>query len=53
MPEFSELHPFIPSDQAKGYRTLFKELETDLCEITGFDNVCFLPNRYKNTFGIF
>ncbi|EDV23160.1 uncharacterized protein TRIADDRAFT_27926 [Trichoplax adhaerens] len=44
MPEFSELHPFIPSEQAQGYRTLFKELETDLCEITGFDNVCFQPN---------
>ena len=27
-----------------GYRQLFSELERDLCEITGFDNISFQPN---------
>jgi len=43
-PEFSSLHPFIPLDQAEGYMTIIKELETDLAEITGFDAVSLQPN---------
>lgn len=42
--EFSSLHPFIPVDQAKGYKEMFTELEKDLCEITGYDNISFQPN---------
>ena len=26
-PEFSDIHPFAPADQAQGYRVLFEELE--------------------------
>lgn len=44
MPEFSELHPFIPEDQALGYKELFYELEKDLAEITGFEAVSLQPN---------
>lgn len=43
-PEFGELHPFCPLDQAEGYHQLFAELEDQLCEITGFDEVSFQPN---------
>ncbi len=43
-PEFSNLHPFAPADQAKGYRILFDELTGWLKEITGFDAVSLQPN---------
>jgi len=43
-PEFGGVHPFVPKDQADGYQFLIKELEKDLCEITGFDSVSFMPN---------
>lgn len=43
-PEIADIHPFAPTDQAFGYRTLFEELESDLCEITGYDHVSFQPN---------
>jgi glycine dehydrogenase len=43
-PEFSSIHPFVPTDQAAGYATLIKELEKDLAEITGFDAVSLQPN---------
>ena len=41
---FSSLHPFIPVDQAAGYQEIFKELERDLCEITGFAGMSLQPN---------
>ncbi|MCX7876232.1 MAG: aminomethyl-transferring glycine dehydrogenase [Melioribacteraceae bacterium] len=41
---FSDLHPFASIEQARGYQTLIKELEKDLCEITGFDAVSLQPN---------
>lgn len=43
-PEFSQIHPFVPTEQARGYRQLFKELEEQLCEITGFSAVSLQPN---------
>lgn len=44
MPEFSELHPFAPIDQALGYQQIFKELEFYLEKITGFSAVSLQPN---------
>jgi glycine dehydrogenase len=44
MPEFGQIHPFVPLDQAKGYHILFKELEYALSEATGFDSICLQPN---------
>lgn len=41
---FSSLHPFVPADQAEGYRQMIKELEKHLCEITGFAGVSLQPN---------
>ena len=42
--KFSAIHPFAPLDQTQGYHQLVEELETMLCEITGFDAVSFQPN---------
>jgi glycine dehydrogenase len=43
-PEFSKLHPFVPVEQAAGYQQVFRELESMLCEITGFAAVSLQPN---------
>ena len=43
-PEFANIHPFAPLDQAEGYLELFKRLEKDLCAITGFAVVSLQPN---------
>jgi glycine dehydrogenase len=43
-PEFARLHPFAPVWQAEGYHQIFRELETDLCEITGLAAVSLQPN---------
>ena len=42
--EFSLPHPFVPTEQMKGYKTLFNDLINDLKEITGFDAVSLQPN---------
>ena len=43
-PEFSELHPLCPHEQARGYHELIDDLERMLREITGFDAVSLQPN---------
>ncbi|XP_069482026.1 glycine dehydrogenase (decarboxylating), mitochondrial [Ambystoma mexicanum] len=43
-PSFANIHPFVPVEQAEGYQQLFRELEKDLCEITGYDRISFQPN---------
>jgi glycine dehydrogenase len=43
-PEFGEMHPFVPENQAAGYSEMFKRLDTWLSEITGFKAVSFQPN---------
>ncbi|HEX8392264.1 MAG TPA: aminomethyl-transferring glycine dehydrogenase, partial [Longimicrobium sp.] len=43
-PEVSRLHPFAPPEQTAGYREMFRQLEADLAEITGFDAVSLQPN---------
>ena len=43
-PGFAGLHPFVPADQARGYRELCTGLERMLCAITGFDAVSLQPN---------
>ena len=42
--EFNSLHPFIPTYQAQGYQQLFEELESMLCDLTGFDAFSLQPN---------
>ncbi|TFY74280.1 hypothetical protein EWM64_g9732 [Hericium alpestre] len=43
-PEFGSVHPFAPQDQVKGYTQVIKELEDDLCKITGFHACSLQPN---------
>ncbi|NEZ04037.1 aminomethyl-transferring glycine dehydrogenase [Wenzhouxiangella sp. XN201] len=43
-PEFAELHPLCPWEQARGYHQLIDELERMLREITGFAAVSLQPN---------
>jgi glycine dehydrogenase len=43
-PEFGQLHPFAPIDQAEGYRELITSLEAWLAEVTGYDAVSLQPN---------
>jgi glycine dehydrogenase len=42
--EFSQLHPFVPANQALGYKQITDELSEYLCEITGFDACSLQPN---------
>ena len=43
-PEFSEIHPFVPADQATGYHELIADLSRKLCAITGYDAISMQPN---------
>ncbi len=43
-PEFANLHPFAPKEQAVGYHKIFEELSKDLSTITGFTATSLQPN---------
>jgi glycine cleavage system P protein (glycine dehydrogenase) len=43
-PEFSQIHPFAPSDQWLGYKQIITELEDWLSKITGFAATSLQPN---------
>ncbi len=43
-PEFGNIHPFVPEDQAEGYYQIINELGEVLKEITGFSSISFQPN---------
>ena len=43
-PEFGNIHPFVPKDQALGYYQIMDELGEALKEITGFSAISFQPN---------
>ncbi|MCW2656255.1 MAG: hypothetical protein JWR06_448, partial [Jatrophihabitans sp.] len=43
-PGFADVHPFAPDGQFDGYRQLFDDLSSWLCEITGYDAVSLQPN---------
>jgi glycine dehydrogenase len=43
-PGFSELHPFAPLDQARGYLELIGNIEAWLAALTGYDAVSVQPN---------
>nr|PZN42012.1 MAG: glycine dehydrogenase (aminomethyl-transferring) [Actinomycetota bacterium] len=43
-PEFADIHPFAPRDQAAGYLELIGRLERWLAEITGYAAVSLQPN---------
>ena len=43
-PEFGDIHPFAPLDQASGYLHMIQELEDMLVAVTGYDKVSLQPN---------
>ncbi|GLX85167.1 glycine dehydrogenase (decarboxylating) [Thalassotalea loyana] len=43
-PEFANMHPFAPMDQAQGYKQMIDELGKWLVELTGYDNISMQPN---------
>ncbi len=43
-PEFANMHPFAPKEQALGYKTMIDELADWLVELTGYDKVSMQPN---------
>ncbi len=43
-PEFANIHPFVPKEQALGYYEIITALNNDLCDITGFAGMSFQPN---------
>ncbi|WP_226571507.1 aminomethyl-transferring glycine dehydrogenase [Mangrovibacter yixingensis] len=43
-PEFAELHPFCPVDQAEGYHYMINQLSEWLVKLTGYDALCMQPN---------
>ena len=43
-PEFGNMHPFAPKEQATGYHAMFQDLEQKLCQITGYDAILLQPN---------
>jgi glycine dehydrogenase len=43
-PEFGNMHPFCPTEQAQGYSKMIGELSDWLIEVTGYDNISMQPN---------
>ena len=43
-PEWGNIHPFAPVDQAAGYHEVLRKLEEDLTTITGFAATSLQPN---------
>ena len=43
-PEFSQVHPFVPEDQALGYKEMITDLSKKLCDVTGYDAISMQSN---------
>lgn len=43
-PQFADLHPFAPLEQASGLVSIVRDLERWLAEVTGYDAVSLQPN---------
>lgn len=43
-PEFGQLHPFAPVEQAQGYAKMLEQLSEWLIDITGYDALSMQPN---------
>jgi glycine dehydrogenase len=44
MAGFAHIHPFVPTNQAKGYHKMMRDLQVWLCDVTGFAAVSLQPN---------
>jgi len=43
-PQWGNMHPFVPIEQAEGYQLMLNKLEAQLTEITGFEGTSLQPN---------
>jgi glycine dehydrogenase len=43
-PLYAHIHPFAPEKHTRGYQQIIRELESLLCELTGFTEFSFQPN---------
>ncbi len=43
-PEFTDMHPFCPPEQAQGFHQLISQLSHWLVLLTGYDTFCMQPN---------
>jgi len=43
-PEFADVHPFAPASQVEGYAAVIEDLESKLCQVTGYDAFSMQPN---------
>ena len=43
-PEFGNMHPFCPPEQAQGYHVMIEQLSRWLVLLTGYDAMCMQPN---------
>ncbi|WP_167343231.1 aminomethyl-transferring glycine dehydrogenase [Nonlabens sp. SY33080] len=43
-PQWGNIHPFVPADQAQGYLEMLTKLEEQLNEVTGFAGTSLQPN---------
>lgn len=43
-PEYGNIHPFVPADQAQGYLYMINDMDNILSTITGFAKISFQPN---------
>jgi glycine dehydrogenase len=43
-PEFSQMHPFVPLDQAAGYTYMIDDLAEKLCQMTGYNAMSMQSN---------
>ena len=43
-PEFSQVHPLVPENQALGYKKMIDDLSRMLCDATGYDGISMQSN---------
>ena len=43
-PDYADMHPFVPADQAAGYTQMIDDLSAKLCQVTGYDAFSMQPN---------
>jgi len=44
LPGFTDVHPYVPTEDARGYAGLMEEMAGWLTQITGYDAISFAPN---------
>lgn len=48
IPQFTNVHPFVPENQMQGYQKVFDDLSDWLVRLTGMDGISLQPNSGAN-----